>query len=240
VSLLRRAAIELLRSDAGLPVAQIANMFGRSRQWAYYLIASPEAAERDGDLKQVLVETRRRLDPRCERWRSPPFCDKSFGRRDTRRWLPSLGAYRQAAHLTINELGERAGIPRETVSRLERLHRRARSGTAQALAFVLGMPVEHLEAVPPLVIAPQKPLQVRPVVARRLARTASGAQVCSDCGLSKPLDCFTRIRACREGFYGRCKGCRAARARERYRTDAKFRAREQERARRKRGFRQVA
>jgi len=49
-SLLRRAAIELLRSDAGLPFAQIAKIFGRSRQWAYYLSASPETADPDTGL----------------------------------------------------------------------------------------------------------------------------------------------------------------------------------------------
>ena len=239
-SLLRRAAIELLRSDAGLPFAQIAKIFGRSRQWAYYLSASPETAHPDTGLMHVVVEARRRLDSRSTGGRSRAYDSQALGAEGTRRWLPSLAAYRLAAHISIKELGQRAGLPRETLSRLERLRRRARSGTAEAVAFALGVPVECLVTVPPVAITPQKPPQAKPVVARRLARTGSGAQVCSDCGRNKLLDCFTPIRACRDGFYGRCKECRAARARERYRADAEFRARERERARRQRAFRNVA
>jgi transcriptional regulator with XRE-family HTH domain len=188
----------------------------------------------------VLVEARRRLEPCNNRWRSRAYEGQPVGRQGTRRWLPSLAAYRRAARVSINELGARAGIPRETISRLERLHRRARSGTAEALAFALDVPVDCLKAEPPVVIAPRKPMQARPVVARRVAHTESGARVCTGCGNRKPLACFTPIRACRDGFYGRCKVCRAARNRERYRTDAEFRAREQERARRKRALRKVA
>ena len=239
-SVLRRAAIELLRSDACLPFTQIGQIFGRSRQWAHFLRISPEAADRDPALRRVLLEARDRLGAGRAFWRSRAYNLQPFERQGSRRWLPSLAAFRQAAGVSIKELAERAELPRETVSRLERLERRARSGTAEALAFALGVPVECLAAVPPIVIAPPKPLQVRPVVARRLARAESGAQVCTVCGRSKSLDCFTRIRGCRDGFYGRCKECRAARARERYRTDAEFGAREQERARRKRFLRQVA
>jgi len=235
-SLLRRAAIELLRSDAGLSLAQIAQIFGRSHQWAYYLSASLEGADRDPGLKGMVVEARCRLYSRWEGRR----CRAYEGRpeaKGTRQWLPSLATYRQAAHVSIKDLGARAGLPRETLSRLERLHRRARSGTAEALACALGVPVERLAAARALVIAPRTPLRARPVVARRTDRAESDVQVCTDCGLSKLLDCFTRIPACRDGFYGRCKQCRAARAGVRYRTDAEFSAQERERAQRTRVLR---
>jgi hypothetical protein len=44
-------------------------------------------------------------------------------------------------------------------------------------------------------------------------------RICSDCGEAKDLADFTRIKACVEGWYGRCRACRAKRARERYWAD---------------------
>jgi hypothetical protein len=44
-------------------------------------------------------------------------------------------------------------------------------------------------------------------------------RVCTDCGLSKAVAEFTPIKACKQGWYGRCRACRAKRARERYQSD---------------------
>ena len=46
-------------------------------------------------------------------------------------------------------------------------------------------------------------------------RRADGLRVCVDCDLAKPVDEYTRIRACVAGWYGRCRACRARRAWER-------------------------
>ena len=141
-------------------------------------------------------------------------------------YLPYLATYRASAGLSVTELASRAELSRETVARLEKLQRRAHLGTAQALAFVLGMPMEHL-------IGNQRQPPQGPMLLRWELRAGTGTQVCRDCKRQKPLEAFTRIRSCREGSYGRCKGCRAARARERYHSDPEFRAREQARRRRR-------
>src|SRR5215467_2672216 len=41
-------------------------------------------------------------------------------------------------------------------------------------------------------------------------------RACTDCGLTLPLRAFVRIRSRPHGYYGRCRACRARRARERY------------------------
>lgn len=48
---------------------------------------------------------------------------------------------------------------------------------------------------------------------------------CTDCGLLKPLDDehFLPIKACRRGWYGRCRECRNRCARERYHSTAEIR-----------------
>jgi hypothetical protein len=46
-------------------------------------------------------------------------------------------------------------------------------------------------------------------------RRDDGLRTCVDCGLDKPLDQYTRIVACLEGWYGRCRACRARREWER-------------------------
>lgn len=69
---------------------------------------------------------------------------------------------------------------------------------------------------------------------------------CTDCGLVKPLDDehFLPIKACRRGWYGRCRECRNRRARERYHSTAEIRqaeiARSQRNNLKRRGNRPVA
>jgi DNA-binding XRE family transcriptional regulator len=62
--------------------------------------------------------------------------------------LYGLRAARQAAGLSILELATRAGIARETLSRLEHLHRATNLQTVQSLASALGVPVEALTRPP--------------------------------------------------------------------------------------------
>ena len=47
----------------------------------------------------------------------------------------------------------------------------------------------------------------------------AGIRTCTDCGEAKAVDAFVPIRACKDGWYGRCRACRARRARERYQSD---------------------
>jgi hypothetical protein len=63
-------------------------------------------------------------------------------------------------------------------------------------------------------------------------RRDDGLRTYVDCGLDKPLDQHTRIVACAEGWYGRCRVCRNRRARERYHSSREIRAAEIARANR--------
>jgi hypothetical protein len=47
----------------------------------------------------------------------------------------------------------------------------------------------------------------------------AGFRRCTDCGSVKREAAFVRIRFCKQGWYGRCRACRARRARERYQAD---------------------
>jgi len=57
-------------------------------------------------------------------------------------------------------------------------------------------------------------------------------RACTDCGLTLPLRAFVRIRSRPHGYYGRCRACRARRARERYQTDPSEREAQKARVRR--------
>jgi hypothetical protein len=65
-------------------------------------------------------------------------------------------------------------------------------------------------------------------------------RVCTDCGLSKAVAEFVRIKACKQGWYGRCRACRAKRARERYQSDPREREAQKARVRRNGLRRRVA
>jgi hypothetical protein len=58
-------------------------------------------------------------------------------------------------------------------------------------------------------------------------------RTCTDCKLTKPLTEYTPI-AHKQGWYGRCRVCRARRARERYRSDPVWREKQKARAARNR------
>ena len=51
-------------------------------------------------------------------------------------------------------------------------------------------------------------------------------RTCTECGLTKPIDAFLRIRSIKTGVLGRCRTCRNARARERYHSKVEIRTAE--------------
>jgi DNA-binding XRE family transcriptional regulator len=159
--------------------------------------------------------TRRGAPPEVD----PPPAASNDSLRGRLHYLPNLAAWRAAAELTITDLATNAELPRETVVRLESLKRRARLSTARSLALVLGVPVERLIGTELRMDHSGRPLG--PIAMRRDLRATTGGQICRDCRRLKPLDAFTRIRACRDGFHGRCKTCRAARARKRYHSNSR-------------------
>ncbi len=64
-------------------------------------------------------------------------------------------------------------------------------------------------------------------------------RICTDCGITKPLTAFVRIKNSKNGYYGRCRACRAELARQRYQGDRDVRASDIQRAQRNRALRQA-
>src|SRR5262245_28529534 len=54
---------------------------------------------------------------------------------------------------------------------------------------------------------------------KRKARPLRLERTCTDCQQNLPLQAFVYIRSTNNGYYGRCRVCRAGRARERYQAD---------------------
>jgi hypothetical protein len=73
---------------------------------------------------------------------------------------------------------------------------------------------------------------------QRRTHAAQTSRTCTECGQTKAITEFVRIRACVNGWYGRCRLCRAQRARERYQSDPEERERQKDRVRRNRRRRQ--
>ena len=65
-------------------------------------------------------------------------------------------------------------------------------------------------------------------------------RTCTDCRQVKTAAEFVRVKTCRQGCYGRCRACRARRARERYQNDPLERERQKARVRRNRRRRRSA
>lgn len=130
------------------------------------------------------------------------------------RWhrLPGLAPWRSAADLTQQELAARAGVARETLSRIE-AGRPARWRVIESLARAL--------LVMPSMLTGNEELDPIDEPARR----------CMECGALRPIRAFISIRG-RPGYYSRCRLCRNARARTRYWSSAEILAAERERARR--------
>ncbi len=173
------------------------------------------AAGRDVDILHSAHYTRPAME--CE----PVLESASF-------FLPRLRACRAAAGLKQNELARRAGISAESVCRFEKLRRAAGIRTIHTLAQVLGVPPGALLS------SPSEPEIRPPKPATKVTRRSPTERTCTDCGKTKPIEEFVPIRACKQGWYGRCRVCRAKRARERYQTDPQARERDKLRVRRTR------
>jgi DNA-binding XRE family transcriptional regulator len=74
---------------------------------------------------------------------------------------------------------------------------------------------------------------------QREAPDAPVTRVCSDCGLEKSMSEYLPIKACRAGWYGRCRVCRNRPAQERYDSSLEIRAAEIARSTRNRARRQI-
>jgi hypothetical protein len=57
-------------------------------------------------------------------------------------------------------------------------------------------------------------------------RQQAHERTCTECGLTKPIDAFLHIKSTKQGFFGRCRACRNARARARYHSTLEIRAAE--------------
>jgi hypothetical protein len=71
-------------------------------------------------------------------------------------------------------------------------------------------------------------------------RPLATERTCTDCGQTKPLTGFLRIRANKAGYYGRCRTCRNAKARARYHSNEPARLAEIERSKRNSQRRKLA
>ncbi len=118
--------------------------------------------------------------------------------------LPGLVGRRLGAGLTQAELAARAGISRETLLRLEH----GRPGTTESIARLAGA------LMVPIRVLTRDPKFDRHVTAR--------FRTCSKCHQLKRLTRFTPIKGCR-GYYGRCRGCRAEAAKQRYHSNEQAR-----------------
>ncbi len=144
--------------------------------------------------------------------------------------LPGLYVCRRKARLSQVELARRVELRPETICRLEKQTQAAGLATIRNLAVVLRVSAEYLTSgVDPIQVARE---------ARRALRQR-GERKCKDCGHVKPVAAFIRIRSTAAGYYGRCRECRARRARERYQADPQVREREKSRMRRTRARQRV-
>jgi len=141
----RATAAYLLREDAGLTSTEIARLTGRTSETIRHLTAGVQRAiARGGPHADRLRRCRDALTKGQAMSQQP---DTQAWSPDKRSFLPALAAYRHALGLTQPELARRAGLPRETVARLEGVKRRATPATARALATALGVPPGALAGV---------------------------------------------------------------------------------------------
>ena len=134
VSRARKLAMYLLRTEAGLSHAEVGRLVGRGS--ATVITLTREVA---GDVRDV---TRAEL----ERTRAILREGRATAEVQTRRpsprplggYLVGLTAVREAG-LSKKELAQRAGLSRETVSRIETLKRPAEPATVRGLAAALGI-----------------------------------------------------------------------------------------------------
>ena len=127
---------------------------------------------------------------------------------------PGLVHWRTSSGFNVQQLARRAGVPRETISRIEH-GRPSQVETIRLLA-------DALLVVPSAL--------VRDVELDHLS--GEHYRVCRDCDALRPLRAYVRIKGSISGYYGRCKVCRARHEKAHYHTDARYRAIVVERSRR--------
>ena len=213
VALVRAAAAHLLVTDNRMSRIETGRLIGRSDQTVSDLVSRARSALASGGRVSDLM--RRTLEALV----APTELVDVPEPKVTVYRLPYLSRWRRVAGLTRQQLAHRTGLASETVARLE-------NGRFARLESIRGL-------VAVLLVAPSV------LVGDPAADATLGIRVrqCSDCGVLRPLRAFVRIKASRNGFYGRCRVCRARRARERYRTDTRERERQKYRVRRTRARR---
>ncbi len=222
VALVRAAAAHLLITDNRMSRIETGRLIGRSDQTVSDLVSRARSALASGGrVSELMRRTREALVAPTEPADvvAPTELVDVPEPKVTVYRLPYLSRWRRVAGLTRQELAHRTGLASETVARLE-------NGRFARLESIRGL-------VAVLLVAPSV------LVGDPAADATLGIRVrqCSDCGVLRPLRAFVRIKASRNGFYGRCRVCRARRARERYRTDTRERERQKYRVRRTRARR---
>jgi len=128
----RRAAAALLQTDVGLSARRNGELLGRSAATIRYLSGTAAHDQCAGEL-MARVRAALRIfggeDPEPDAWTPRP--------------VPTLAACRRAAGLSQPALARRAGMARETLSRIEH-GRRAAPDTISRLAAALALPVGAL------------------------------------------------------------------------------------------------
>jgi DNA-binding XRE family transcriptional regulator len=148
VSHARKLAMYLLRAEAGLSPAQVGRLLGRGS--ATVMALTRAVAEDVHDVPRAEPERARailregRVSAEVQTRRPSP---RSLGG-----YPVGLTAVREAAGLTKTELAQRAGLSRETVSRIETLKRAAEPATVRALAAAL-------EVEPIVMVTPRQGLR---------------------------------------------------------------------------------
>ena len=123
----------LLRTEAGLSHAKVGRLVGRGS--ATVITLTRDVAEDVHDATRSEIERARAI--LREGRATAEVQTRSVSPRSLGGYLVGLTAVREAAGLNKKELAQRAGLSRETVSRIETLKRPAEPATVRALAAAL-------------------------------------------------------------------------------------------------------
>jgi len=133
VSHARKPAMYLLRTEAGLSHAEVGRLVGRGS--ATVITLTRDVAENVHGVARSEIERARAILREGRATAEIPT--RRVSPRSLGGYLVGLAAVREAAGLNKKELAQRAGLTRETVSRIETLKRPAEPGTVRALAAAL-------------------------------------------------------------------------------------------------------
>jgi DNA-binding XRE family transcriptional regulator len=175
----RNLAMYLLRCEAGCTVAEVGRLLGRG---SAAVIKQARTVARDGrGTYRAHVDRARAMlgaGRQAAALRTRPASPRSLGG-----YLVGLAAARGAAGLNKKKLAERAGITRETVSRLESLRRPAEPATVRALAAALHVAPINLVRPPEACARSGLVTATLEVPSSRWRRPSSGlaARICTWC-----------------------------------------------------------